>query len=140
MGHQYGNSKAAVLLERGDYEESVQAATAALTAGPADSEHWSDRAHAYVALEKYREAVADFEEARRRDAKLQVLDDDLLDDAYFSALLGAARAETDVEAGCAWLERYARGFANGRHEQDARDWQRRLRGELKSVFVKERHQ
>jgi tetratricopeptide (TPR) repeat protein len=138
MGHQYGKSRAASLLEREDYAGAIAAATEALQAEPADSEHWLDRANAYAAAERYREAVSDFEEARRRDVKLQVLDDDMLDDGYFSALLGAARQEQDVEAGCAWLERYREQLPEGRHGQDASDWQRRLRGELKSQFVKER--
>jgi hypothetical protein len=62
----------------------------------------------------------------------------MLDDAYFSALLGAARQEADVERGCAKLERYATVYPAGRHVEDASDWQKRLRGELKSTFVKER--
>ena len=137
MGHQYGQSKAAVLLEHEEYDAAIAAATEAIAAEPADSEHWLDRANAYAAVERYVEAVSDFEEARRRDRKLQVLDDDMLDDAYFSALLGAARAE-EVAAGCARLERYREHFPEGRHLQDAVDWQKRLRGELKSHFVKER--
>ncbi len=138
MGHQYGKSKAASLLEHEDYDGAIAAATEAIKWEPGDSEHWFDRASAYAAVERYQEAVADFEEARRRDAKLQVLEDDTLDDSYFSALLGAARAERDVQAGCALLERYRTQFPDGRHVQDASDWQKRLRGELKSHFVKER--
>lgn len=138
MGHQYGKSVAATLLEREDFDGAIAAATEALRSEPADSEHWFDRASAYAAAERYAEAVADFEEARRRDARLQVLDDDMLDDSYFSALLGAARAEAEVSAGCARLERYREHFPAGRHVQDASDWQKRLRGELKSHFVKER--
>ena len=138
MGHQYGKSMAATLLEREDYDGAIKAATEALRGEPGDSEHWFDRASAYAAAEKYAEAVADFEEARRRDARLQVLDDDMLDDAYFSALLAAARATSDVAAGCAKLDRYVTVFPAGRHVSDAGDWQKRLRGELKSHFVKER--
>jgi tetratricopeptide (TPR) repeat protein len=137
MGHQYGKSKAASLLEHEDYEGAIAAATEAIKWEPGDSEHWFDRASAYAAIERHQEAVADFEEARRRDAKLQVLDDDTLDDGYFSALLGAARA-LEVEAGCALLERYREHFPEGRHRDDVGDWQKRLRGELKSHFVKER--
>jgi tetratricopeptide (TPR) repeat protein len=138
MGHQYGKSVAATLIEREDFDGAIAAATAALGVEPADSEHWLDRANAYAAVERYGEAVADFEEARRRDVKLQVLDDDMLDDSYFSALLGAARQEKDVSVGCALLDRYRQHFPDGRHGKDASDWQKRLRGELKSHFVKER--
>ena len=143
MGHQYGRSRAAVLNEAGDFEAAVQAATEELAREGGNSEHWWDRASALAFLERYDEAVADFERAKEVDAKSGVLDDDMLDDAYFSALLGAARATAatgDVAAGCAKLDRYATVFPSGRHGDDARDWQKRLRGELKSHFVKERLQ
>ena len=138
MGHQYGMSRAAVYNEAGEFEAAVQAATEELGREPENSEHWCDRATAYAALERYDEAVADFERAREADRKTAVLDDDMLDDGYFSALLGAARATADVAAGCAKLERYVTLFPSGRHVQDMSDWQKRLRGELKSHFVKER--
>ena len=140
MGHQYGRSKAAVLIEAGEFEAALQAASEEIARERDNSEHWWDRATALASLERHDEAVADFERAKEVDAKSAVLDDDMLDDAYFSALLGAARATPDVSAGCAKLERYAAVFPSGRHVQDAGDWQKRLRGELKSTFVKERYE
>jgi tetratricopeptide (TPR) repeat protein len=138
MGHQYGMSRAAVLNDAGEFEAAAQAATEEIAREPLNSEHLWDRASALASLERYEEAVADFERAKEVDAKTFVLDDDMLDDAYFSALLGAARALGDVAAGCAKLDRYLTVFPAGRHVQDAADWQKRLRGELKSHFVKER--
>jgi tetratricopeptide (TPR) repeat protein len=140
MGHQYGMSRAAVLIDAGEFEAALQAATEESAREQENSEHWWDRAQALALLERYDEAVADFERAKRVDAKTSVLDDDMLDDAYFSALLGAARATGDVAAGCAKLERYVTQFPSGRHVKDADDWQKRLRGELKSQFVKERYE
>lgn len=140
MTQNYGQSRAAALYEADDFEGAVQAATEALADEPKSSEHHWDRAQALAMLERYDEAVADFERARTLDAAQAVLDDDMLDDAYFSALLGAARAEGDVERGCARLARYGELFPSGRHVDDARDWQKRLRGELKSHFVKERYE
>jgi len=140
---QYGMSRAAVLNEAGDFEAAVQAATDEIARERGNSEHYWDRATALASLERYDEAVADFERAKEVDVKTSVLDDDMLDDAYFSALLGAARATAaagDVPAGCAKLDRYATLFPSGRHVDDAGDWQKRLRGELKSHFVKERYQ
>lgn len=136
-------SRAAALNDAGEFEAAVQAATEEMTREPANSEHLWDRGSALASLERYEEAVADFERAKELDAKTAVLDDDMLDDAYFSALLGAARAVAaagDVAAGCSKLDRYATRFPAGRHVDDARDWQKRLRGELKSHFVKERYQ
>jgi tetratricopeptide (TPR) repeat protein len=138
MGHQYGMSRAAVLIDAGEFEAALQAATEESAREQENSEHWWDRAQALALLERYDEAVADFERAKEVDAKTSVLDDDMLDDAYFSSLLGAARAAGEVAAGCAKLDRYAGVFPAGRHLSDALDWQKRLRGELKSHFVKER--
>jgi tetratricopeptide (TPR) repeat protein len=142
MGQQYGQSRAAVLNDAGEFEAAVQAATEEIAREAQNSEHFWDRGTALASLERYEEAVADFERAKALDAKTMVLDDDMLDDAYFSALLGAARAEAkdDVERGCARLGRYREVFPAGRHVGDAEDWQKRLRGELKSHFVKERFQ
>jgi tetratricopeptide (TPR) repeat protein len=137
MGHQYGRSQAAVLIDAGNYEEAVVAATSAMSGEPENSEHFFERASALANLERYGEAIEDFEQARALDGQTQVLEDDVVDDAYFSALLGAARAQ-EVEAGCATLARYQMQFPDGRHVEDAADWQKRLRGELKSHFVKER--
>ncbi|HEX9105120.1 MAG TPA: hypothetical protein VF997_23070 [Polyangia bacterium] len=133
-------SRAAVLNDAGEFDAAVQAATEEIAREPGNSEHLWDRGSALASLERYEEAVADFERAKAVDAKTAVLDDDMLDDAYFSALLGAARATGDVAAGCGKLERYATLFPSGRHVADAQDWQKRLRGELKSHFVKERFQ
>jgi len=141
MGHQYGRSRAATLNDAGEFAAAVQAATEELGREADNSEHYWDRATALAALERYDEAVADFERAKEVDAQTSVLDDDMLDDAYFSALLGAARATAaggDVAAGCTRLDRYRALFPSGRHVDDARDWQKRLRGELKSHFVKHR--
>jgi tetratricopeptide (TPR) repeat protein len=137
MGHQYGRSQAAVLIDAGDYEAAVAAATEAMALEPDNSEHFFERASALANLERYAEAVADFERARALDVETRVLEDDVVDDAYFSALLGAARGE-EVRAGCATLERYRAQFPDGRHVSDVADWQKRLRGELPSHFVKER--
>jgi tetratricopeptide (TPR) repeat protein len=139
MGHQYGMSRAAVLNDAGEFEAAVQAAKEEIAREPHNSEHLWDRGSALASLERYDEAIADFERAKVLDAKTAVLDDDMLDDAYFSALLGAARAMADVAAGCAKLERYLTLYPAGRHVQDMSDWQKRLRGELKSHFVKERY-
>jgi tetratricopeptide (TPR) repeat protein len=133
-------SRAAVLNDAGEFEAAVQAATEEIAREPHNSEHLWDRGSALTSLERYEEAIADFERAKQVDAKTAVLDDDMLDDAYFSALLGAARAMADVAAGCGKLERYLTLYPSGRHVQDMSDWQKRLRGELKSHFVKERCQ
>jgi tetratricopeptide (TPR) repeat protein len=133
----YGTSFAQKLLDEGKFEQAVVEATRAAEREPEDPEPFFERATAYANLDRHVEAAADFERALELDEEAQVLTTDFVDDAYFSALLGAARTEA-VDAGVARLERYASVLPSGRHLADARDWQKRLRGELPSVFVKEK--
>jgi tetratricopeptide (TPR) repeat protein len=133
----YGISFAQKLLDAGKWDEAIAEATKASEREPDEPEPFFERATAYANLDRYVEAAADFERALELDREAGVLQSDFADDAYFSALLGAARAEP-VEAGVARLIRYAQVLPKGRHLSDAADWQKRLRGELQSQFVKER--
>ena len=138
MGGRYGMSFAAELLEQGKYEEAILAATTALLGDKDNPEPFADRAAAYDGLERYAEAALDFEKALTLNAKAPVIDQDNLDDAYFSALVGAAKldAEASVDTGVARLARYRDAMPNGRHVKDAEDWKKRLRGELHSLLDK----
>jgi tetratricopeptide (TPR) repeat protein len=136
MTGRYGMSFAVELMERGQYEEAIEAATSAMEGARSNPEPFADRAAAYDYLERYAEAVADLEQALRLNAAQPVIDHDNLDDAFFSALVGAAKidAETSVAAGVARLARYPQVLPRGRHVQDSEDWRKRLRGELKSLL------
>ncbi len=133
----YGISLAQKLLDAGKFDEAVIEATATIAREPDEPEPFFERATAYANLDRYVEAAADFERALQLDVEAGLLQTDFVDDAYFSALLGAARKES-VPDGVKRLERYAGVLPSGRHLADARDWQKRLRGELPSQFVKER--
>jgi tetratricopeptide (TPR) repeat protein len=137
MSGQYGRSFASKLIEDGKYAEAIAEADRAIAAEDDNPEHFVDRATALVQLTRDPEAVPDFVRALALDEQAQVLETDLIDDAYFSALLAAARAG-DVEAGCRMLAGYKDVLPKGRHLADAESWTRRLRGELKSEFVKVR--
>ena len=140
MSGRYGMSQAATLIQAGKYQEAIEEATRAIARGEDNPEYFVERAHALSILERYPEAVADLEAALRLDAEAAVLDTDRVDDDYFSALLGAAKKEavSSVEAGVTRLARYREVLPEGSHLKDAEDWRRRLRGELKSEFVKHR--
>jgi len=131
-------SFAAELNEKGDYEEALDAAAKDIAARPANPEGYADRAAAYDGLERYAEAAADLEQAivLNRATRVLLLDD--LDDAFFSALVGAAQVEaaTSVDAGVARLARYTEILPSGRHVAEASDWRKRIRGELKSLLDK----
>lgn len=138
MAGRYGMSFAKELIEQGDYEEAVAAATRAIEEGDHGPEPLYDRAAAHELAENFDASVADFEAAIARNVEDKSVDPFLLDDAYFSALLAAARhdAERDVAAAVRRLERYRGTCPEGAHLGDARDWQRRLRGEMPSLLDK----
>lgn len=136
MAGRYGMSFAAELIEKGKYDEAIEAATSAIEAQKGNPEPFADRAAGYDGLERYAEAARDLERALELNAVEPVIDHDNLDDAFFSALVGAAKvdAETSVDAAVALLARYPRVLPKGRHVRDAEDWRKRLRGELQSLL------
>jgi tetratricopeptide (TPR) repeat protein len=80
MGGRYGMSFAAELMEKGKYEEAVDAATSAMAGETENPEPYADRAAAYDYLERYAEAVCDLEKALTLNAAAPVIDQDNLDD------------------------------------------------------------
>lgn len=138
MAGRYGMTFAAELIEQGNYEEAIEAATKAMEGGDKGPEPHSDRATALDFLERYAEATTELERAIELNSAERCLDPDGLDDAYFSALVAAAKldAETSVAAGVQRLERYVRTVPQGRHVRDAEDWRKRLRGEMPSLLDK----
>ncbi|AKV01938.1 hypothetical protein AKJ09_08601 [Labilithrix luteola] len=128
------------LIEKGDYEEAIAAATEDIEGGNHGPEPLFDRATACELAERYADAVRDFEAAIDTNRAEKELDPFVLDDAYFSALLAGARDEAarDVRSAVAMLDRYATTLPEGAHLADARDWQKRLRGELPSLLDKTR--
>ena len=138
MAGRYGMTFAAELIEQGNYEEAIDAATKAIAAGDVGPEPFADRATALDFLERYAEASVELERAIELNMANKTIDPDGLDDAYFSALVGAAKidAETSVAVGVQRLERYGRTIPKGRHVRDAEDWRKRIRGELPSLLDK----
>lgn len=125
-------------IEDGDYEAAVRAATEAIDGGDAGPEPLLDRASAYELLEQYGSAVVDLERAIEINETDQEIDPFVLDDAYFSALLSAAKSEAkaDLARALGRLDRYRERMPTGAHVAESKDWQRRLRGELPSLLDK----
>lgn len=138
MAGRYGMSFAKGLIEKGDYDEAVEASTGEITAGTKGPEPYFDRATAYELLEDYASAVRDFEEAIRINTLDKELDPFALDDAYFSALLALAKLESDVTKAVATVGRYRTTLPEGQHVSESHDWEKRLKGELKSLLDKTR--
>jgi hypothetical protein len=129
MAGRYGKSFAAKLTEEGKYAEAIVEATRAAERDDEDPTPLFERAAAHAWLEQYREAVLDLEAAMVLDQTAGVLEVDFVDDAYFSALLGAAKAEaaTSIDAAIKTLARYRTILPGGRHLADAEAWPERLR-------------
>jgi tetratricopeptide (TPR) repeat protein len=125
-------------IEDGEYDEAIAAATKSIEDGDVGPEPLFDRATAYDLAERYLEAVTDFEAAIARNGLEQEIDPFTNDDAYFSALLAAARkeAESDVAKGVTLLQRYLQNAPKGEHVGDCQDWQKRLKGEMPSLLDK----
>lgn len=120
------------LIEEGEYDEAIAAATKDIEEGIGGPEPFFDRATACELAERYSDAVRDFEACIEKNKTEKELDPFVLDDAYFSALLALARSENDATR----LDRYATILPEGAHLADARDWQKRIRGELPSLLDK----
>jgi tetratricopeptide (TPR) repeat protein len=129
MAGRYGMSFASKMIEQGKYAEAIEEATRAVARDEEDPAPLVERASAYAWLERYPEAVKDLEAAIALDESAGVLELDVVDDAYFSALLGAAKAEarTSLQAAGQTLARYATVLPGGRHLADAAAWPDRLR-------------
>ena len=140
MAGRYGMSFAKSLIEKGDYEEAIEAATTAIEEGDEGPEPLFDRGTANELAEHFEAAVDDFEAAIVKNREVKEIDPFVLDDAYFAALLAGARAEAqaDVSRGVTMLDRYAKNMPSGAHLSDSRDWQKRLRGEMPSLLDKTR--
>ena len=138
MAGRYGMSFAKSLIEKGDYEEAIAAATKDIEEGVKGPEPFFDRATAHELLEDYASAVADFERAIRINLAEKELDPFALDDAYFSALLALAKLESDPKKGALELGRYRDLLPAGEHVAESHDWEKRLRGEMPSLLDKTR--
>ncbi len=129
MAGRYGKSFAAKLTEEGKYAEAIVEATRAAARDDEDPTPLFERAAAHAWLEQYLEAAMDLEVAMVLDQAAGVLEMDFVDDAYFSALLGAAKAkaQTSIDAAVETLVRYRIMLPAGRHLADAEAWAGRLR-------------
>ncbi len=138
MTQNYGGTFAHKLFEQGKFEEAVAEATRAIERDSEDPEPFVDRASALASLGRHAEAAHDLEAALVLDQEEQMLETDFVDDALFSALLGDARAMSDVGHAVTRLHHYRAVLPTGKHSSDVEVWSRRLRGEGRDeVIVKE---
>jgi len=135
MPQTYGASFAKGHIKRGDYEEAVKAATDDIAGGNDGPEPYFDRGTALDFLERFNEAVGDFEKAIEKNSVEETMDAFALDDAYFSALLAAAKKEPLADAKKR-MARYREVLPTGEHKDDSFQWEKRLANELPSLLDK----
>jgi tetratricopeptide (TPR) repeat protein len=135
MSGRYGMTFARELIERGDYEEAVEAAAKAIAEGADGPEPHFDRGRALELLERYEEALDDFEKAIAINRAKKEMNPFEIDDAYFSAVVAGARAVKPAE-GVKLLARYRAFATDGAHQTESLEWEKRLRGELPSLLDK----
>ena len=83
----YGQSFALEHLTRGRPDEALAEAERAIGRDAADPEPVLDRAQILLAIGRHQDAVADLERAVALDKVALVLDDSVVDDTLFSALV-----------------------------------------------------
>jgi tetratricopeptide (TPR) repeat protein len=134
----YGQLRSRKLCAEGRFEEAVAAAAAEIAAEPGEPESFFNRGQALAGLERYAEAVADYEQALRMDASASALDPEAVDDELFFALRRQAeRLSADRVAAVSVLGRYLELLPEGRHVADVPKWIDKLNG-VETVWFRER--
>jgi tetratricopeptide (TPR) repeat protein len=134
----YGQSFALEHLSRGRHDEALAEADKAAAADPADPEPVLDRAQIFLSLGQHEQAVAEIERAIQLDRKAMVLDDSVVDDTLFSALVRWASALGPGPQAVALIERYESLAPDAAtHHDEASNWIRRFKGDT-DTWVKPR--
>ena len=134
----YGQSFALEHLSRGRHDEALAEAERAAAADPADPEPVLDRAQIFLATGRHADAVAEIERAVALDQKAMVLDDSVVDDTLFSALVRWASELGAGEPAVQVIEKYAvLAPDSATHHDEAAEWIRRFRGQTE-MWVKPR--
>jgi tetratricopeptide (TPR) repeat protein len=135
----YGQSFAAKYLKEGRYAEALTSASEQIEMAPEDPEPFLERAQAYLALERFQEAVDDIVACLKLNEEAQSADEDVIDDTLFTALVDWAKtiAPQDQNRAVALLWRYLEILPKGSKQESLAEWTRWLRGESK-ILVKDK--
>jgi tetratricopeptide (TPR) repeat protein len=119
----YGALFSSKLVVDGRFAEAVETATNEITAQPDEPEAYFNRGQALAGLERFEEAVADYEKALAMDDSASSVDPETIDDEIFFALRRAADSQRgDPAAAVRTLERYRQVLPSGRHVEDIAKW------------------
>jgi tetratricopeptide (TPR) repeat protein len=134
----YGQLRSRKLCAEGRFDDAIAAASAEIAADPAEPEAYFNRGQALAGLERFAEAVADYERALGMDASASALDPESVDDELFFALRRQAEAlRADRVEAVATLGRYLEVLPEGRHVADVSKWVDKLQGK-ETVWFRDR--
>lgn len=133
----YGKSFAQKHLDAGDFAAALTAADEVVARDEADPEPVMDRAQALLGLDRFEDAVTATLRAIELDREARILEDAVVDDTLFTALVrwGQAIAPARPDDAVALFARYRAALPKGVHVREIDEWTRRFRGE-KSTWVK----
>jgi tetratricopeptide (TPR) repeat protein len=134
----YGALFSSKMVSEGRFDEAIATATSEILTQPDEPEGYFNRAQAYAGLERFAEAVADYEKALTMDMSQSSVDPEIVDDELFFALRSlAATRKAEPEAAIAVLERYRAIVPTGRHLEDIDKWKDSFNGR-ETVWYRER--
>jgi tetratricopeptide (TPR) repeat protein len=134
----YGSLFSSKMIADGRFEEALGAAAGEIQAQPTDPEAYFNRAQALAGLERFEEAIPDYQRALSLDDSESSLDPEIVDDELFFALRSlAASRKADPPAAIATLERYRAILPEGRHRDDIAKWIDNFNG-VETVWYRER--
>jgi tetratricopeptide (TPR) repeat protein len=137
----YGQSFASKYLKEGKYQEALTAANEAIETADDDPDNYLEQAQAYLALERYEDAVNSIIKCVEKNEEAQSVDDDVVDDTLFTALVdwGKTLAPTNPAQAVALMSRYAQILPKGGKHEEAKEWVGHFQGNTSNkAFVKER--
>lgn len=134
----YGALFSTQLVRDGRYTEAIETATREIAAQPDEPEAFFNRGQALTALERFDEAVGDYQRALALDDSASSVDPESIDDELFFALRSAAEHHKgDAAEAVRTLERYRQILPHGRHVDDIAKWRDAFNG-VETVWVRER--
>jgi tetratricopeptide (TPR) repeat protein len=119
----YGALHSSKMVVDGLFDEAVEMATKEIATQPNEPEAYFNRGQALAALDRFAEAVADYQKALSMDDSASSVDPETIDDEIFFALRRAADAlRADPAEAVRTLERYREVLPRGRHVDDIAKW------------------
>jgi len=134
----YGSLFSSKMIGDGRFDEALDAATREIEAQPSDPEAYFNRAQALAGLERFEEAVADYQRSLSLDDRESGLDPEIVDDELFFALrsLATGRKAEPAEA-IRTIQRYREILPEGRHLDDIAKWIDSFNG-VETVWYRDR--